>query len=322
MAVLESTLRALAAPRRLLPLLLVAAALALVQAGYSRDARAALVPLVMTLGFVVCAPASWRLWLAARPATPMRVALFAVGGVAVVGAAGWLLPRALALGPTFLSDAGSLIVATVLYLVGGWGLGRDIELEQELQHSQLQAMRTHLDPHFLYNTLNAIAEWCREDAAQAEEAIVRLAALLEGVFTGLGTRRWPLSRELRLVEDLVALHRVRDPGALALQTRVDGAVADLELPPLALLVLVENAVKHGPAAGHRGALTLEISVEPARLRLVLENPGPYRPGAGGRGLPMLRRQLAAAYGARAHLELSGVGERTRATLTLPGSRPN
>jgi hypothetical protein len=319
LVVWSSTLRALAAPRRLVPIVLVAAALTLVQLAYSDDARVGLVPVAMTLGFVLLGPASWRL----------HGALFVAGAALVVAGAGIALPRALDLGPTFLTDAGSLAVAAVLYLAGGWGLGRDIELERDLERSQLHALRAHLDPHFLYNTLNAIAEWCRQDPLQAEEAIVRLSAMLESVFTGLETRRWPLMRELAVVDDLVALHRVRDPGALSLVHRIEGPADDVELPPLVLLLLAENAVKHGAQKGHRGPLELTVTVEETVVRVVLENPGPYRAGAGnggggggGRGLVLLRRQLDAAYGpGRARVALTGEGARTRATLTLPRSRP-
>jgi hypothetical protein len=68
-------------------------------------------------------------------------------------------------------------------------------------------------------------------------------------------------------------------------------------------------------------VTLAVAIESAQLRITLENPGPYRPAGNGRGLRMLRRQLQAAYGARARLELVAAGVRTRATLTLPQSGP-
>jgi LytS/YehU family sensor histidine kinase len=224
-------------------------------------------------------------------------------------------------GPTFLTDPGSLLVALVLYLVGGWGLGRDIELERDLTHARLLAIRAQLDPHFLYNTLNAIAEWCREDPGQAETAILRLSAMLEGVFTGLETRAWPLPRELALAGDLVALHAVRDPGALSLESRIEGEADQVEVPPLVLLLLVENAVKHGARKGHRGPIAVQVTVEASRVRIHVENPGPYQPAAPGRGLAMLRRRLEAAYGSAATVELAAAGAGTRATLLLPRRSP-
>jgi two-component system, LytTR family, sensor histidine kinase AlgZ len=316
MAVVGSTLRALVAPRRLVPIALVGVVLVLVQASYSRDPRAVLVPVAMTVGFVLLAPATWRLWLAPAPDSLAGMLAFASLGAAVIALTGALLPLALALGPTFLTDDGSLLVALVLYLAGGWGLGRDIELEQDLANTRLLAVGRHLDPHFLYNTLNAIAEWCREDAVQAEAAILRLSTLLQAVFAGLETRRWPLARELALVEDFVALHRVRDPGARSLAMGTAGLVDELQVPPLVLLQLVENAVKHG----QRGTIELQVQAG-SDLLVTVENPGPYRPRAPGRGLAMLRRRLELAYGRDARLELADLGERTRATLHLPRRPP-
>lgn len=321
MAILESTLRALLAPRRLLPIGLVTAAMVAVQAQYSVARGATLVPLVMALGFLLVAPASWRALVAPAPGSLPRLAAYAAGGLAVVGAGGVLLPAALGIGRTFLTDSGSLLVALVLYLVGGWGLGRDVERELDLAHTHLLAVRSHLDPHFLYNTLNAIAEWCREDAVQAEAAILRLSSMLEAVFTGLETRAWPLHRELTLLEDLVALHRVRDPGALSLESRLSGDTGAVTVPPLLLLLLIENAIKHGARKGHRGPIQLEVAVEEDQVRVVVENPGPYAPSAPGRGLAMLGRRLELAYGRDAHLDLAAAGDRTRATLVLPGRHP-
>jgi hypothetical protein len=300
----------------------VVLALVAVQLYYSRDARAALVPVATAAAFVLAGPWSWRALVAEGRRPLAGAALYAAGGVLAVALGGAALPRLLGLGPTFLTDPGSLLVATVLYLVGGWGLGRDIGLELDLAHSRLQAMRTHLDPHFLYNTLNAIAEWCAEDPRVAEDATLRLAAMMRGLLEGLERRAWPLEREIELTEDLLELHRMRDPEAFTTSFEVDRAAADAPVPPLLLLSLAENAVKHGPRAGHRGQVTVRVSAAPRLLRIEIENPGPLSPAAGGgRGLALLRRRLALWDAGRARLELAGVGgERTRALIELPWRR--
>ena len=88
-----------------------------------------------------------------------------------------------------------MLVCLALFLVGGWGLARDIWFERRLaraeaqvvglareaERAQLMALRTHLDPHFLFNTLNAIAEWCRQDGETAERAVLQLSAMLRTV---------------------------------------------------------------------------------------------------------------------------------------------
>jgi two-component system sensor histidine kinase AlgZ len=317
MATFWSTLIALTAVRRSVPIALTVAALIAVQLHYG-DGRAALVPAGMSLGFVGLAPWAWRTLLASQ-ITPARVAGYVVLAILVVGAFGVGLPAALDIGPTFLTDSGSLSIAAMLFLVGGWGLGRDIELEQDLEHLRLKAVRAHLDPHFLYNTLNAIAEWCREDPAVAEEATTSLADILRSTLDALELRSWPIARELAMVDDLLALHRIRDPEAFTANVVIDPGVAALELPPLVLVGIVENAIKHGPRNGHRGPIAIAVTAIDGGVRCEVDNPGRFAPAAGhaGRGLQTLRARLALAYGRRARFTIATLDtDRTRAVLDL------
>jgi len=307
MASFTTTLNALAAPRRALPIAAMIAALVAVELAYG-DLRSALVPFGMALGFLALGPWTWRALLATR-VDIVRLAAYAGGGALVVAAFGVALPYALGLGTTFFTDPGSLAIAGVLYLVGGWGLGRDIELEQDLEHVRLKAIRAYFDPHFLYNTLNTIAEWCREDPVVAEDATIRLAAMLRATLEALEQRTWPIAREVALAEDLVELHRLRDPDAFTATFEVAG---DGEIAPLVLVTLVENALKHGPRAGHRGPIAIRVTPH----RLEVENPGGYTPTRGGRGIATLRSRLAIAYGDGARFSIGGT-DRTRAVLELP-----
>ncbi len=311
----STTLRALATPRRSLPILAVAISLVAVQIYYGPDARAAVVPGALSIAFVALAPWSWRV-LCATPNLAGAL-LYVAEAIAVVALLGVAVPHAIALGPTFLTDTGSLVVAVVLFLVGGWGLGRDIELELDLEHAQEKAIRAHLDPHFLFNTLNAIAEWCAEDPRVAEDATLRLAAMLRDILDGLEQRAWPLARELAVVRALLELHLVRDPEAFTFEL-AGAPAAPVDVPPLVLVSLVENAIKHGPRKGHRGAIVLRIEHAPA-LRVEVENPGSFAPaGNAGRGLAQLRKRLLLAYGARARFDIRAIdGDRTLATMTVP-----
>ncbi len=340
------TLRALTAPGRLSAMGLVAALLLIEQGRFSDDPRAPAVAAAMVLAFVLVGPASWRALSpgddagdgagggrgASKAGQLGRLAAYGAVGAGAIALTGVLLPRLLGMGSTFLTDAGSLPVATALFWVGGWGLGRDIErheglraarrraaeLAREAERAELLALRSQLDPHFLFNTLNAIAEWCREDGAVAERAILTLSSLLRTMLEGVKRPGWPLRDELRLASMLVELHAVRDPEATRLELEEGGDLEGVEVPPMVVLALVENALKHGPGKGHRGPWRLCLRAEGARLHIELENPGEYagdRPG--GRGLPGLRRRLALAYGPGATFSIEGGGGRTRARLSLP-----
>lgn len=329
MALIASTLQALLAPRRLVPIVLVSVPLVVAQHRYSpaRDPGAVVVGLVMCLVFALIAPWLWRV-TAARGW--LGLAVYGFVGVAVVAVLGLALPALFGVGRTFLTEDASLLVALALFLVGGWGLGRDIDLEASLDHeraraealareaerAQLLALRSHLDPHFLFNTLNAIAEWCRTDGEVAERAVLRLSAMLRTILDGVRLPAWPLRRELDLCRDLFALHAVRDPGRF--DCGVDGDPGDVLVPPLLLLPLAENAIKHGPAAGHRGPVRIHLSSGTSGLEIVIDNPGPFTgPRPGGEGLHMARRRLDLAYDGRAGLVIGPADHGTRAVVTIP-----
>jgi LytS/YehU family sensor histidine kinase len=295
----------------------------------------------MCLLFVGVAPLSWRVLFPDgfdRKGGAVRLLLYAIIGAGVVLTVGVAIPKLTGMGLTFLTDRYSLAVSGALFLVGGWGLGRDIGMEASLQKerrraaalareaelSQLLALRSHLDPHFLFNTLNAIAEWCRQDPEIAERAVLQLSDMLRGILAGVKSPSWPIHKELELMRTLFSLHQLRDPDLFTLDAQVDEKSLETHVPPMLLLPLAENAVKHGPSAGHRGTIRLTVRPEAgSRVRVEVENPGAYTgPRAGSDGLPTLMKRLELAYGGRARFDISGDASRTCAWLEVPEDYPS
>ncbi len=330
-SIVRATWKALLHPRRLLPILVVSTPLVVAQARWSLDPLGLPIGVLMCLSFIFVAPVSYRVLFPDGldlSHGAVRLVLYALVGAGVVLSIGAGVPKVLGVGYTFLTERTSLLVITALFLVGGWGLGRDIGYEQrvhrlqlEAERAQLLALKAHLDPHFLFNTLNAIAEWCRIDGEVAEAAVLRLSGMLRAVLEGVKAPTWSLSRELDVVDELFALHLLRDKSLFTLTKSVPASLPPVVLPPMSLVSLAENAMKHGPGAGHRGEVTLSVTTEGDEVVIALENPGPYRgPREGSEGLPTLRRQLELTWGRRASLHVEAAGpERTRATLRLPRS---
>ena len=306
---------------------------------YSRDGFGGPLGAAMCLTFVLVAPLSWRVLfpegIDLRHGA-IRLFLYAAIGAGVVLVLGNVIPNELHMLPTLFTARSSLPVCCALFLVGGWGLGRDIGLEaslvrerrrgdalaREAEHAQLLAIRSHLDPHFLFNTLNAIAEWCREDGEVAERAVLQLSEILRAVLAGVRAPSWSLASELGLVRDLFALHLLRDPNLFTLAWDAPAPLPGVPVLPMILLPLAENAIKHGPASGHRGVVRFTARVEGARLRVTLENPGPYAgPRKGSEGLPTVERRLHLAYGGAASIRIAGDGDRTRVEVDLPCEGP-
>lgn len=336
--VFAGTVAGLAAPRRLFPIAVVVVPLLALQRSYSFDAMALPVGMLMCAAFLLAAPTLWRYFFPLHRVRASRLvgaSAYGAAGVGLMFGLGDGLPELLGMGSTLLTTFPGLLVSVALFWVGGWGLARDIDLEQHLrasqaraaalereaEHAQLLALRSHFDPHFLFNTLNAIAEWCREDGLVAERAIVALSSMIHTIMTAIRTTRWPLAKELELVDTLFRMYLIRDPELFAYARDVQAGAWGSELPPMILLPIAENAMKHGPGAGHRGGVALSVRADATALVIDLVNPGAFRgPRDGGSGLPMVEKRLLLAYGGRASLAIGADGDdrdRTRVTVRVP-----
>ena len=344
-SIVRRTWRALLLPRRLFPVLLVSGALVAAQitydVSYGSDPLAAPLAVLLCAVFVLVAPVSWR---ALFPRGfdlshgGLRLALYAAVGTASVLVVSAVIPKLLDMGPTLMTARASMLVSLALFLVGGWGLARDIDHDDHLaeafalaaerglaaERAELLALRAHLDPHFLFNTLGAIAEWCRQDGEVAERAVLELSAMLRTILAGVRAPSWPLKDELALIETLFSLYQLRDPVLYRLERRVPDPLPALELPPMLLLPLAENAVKHGPGSGHTGpvVLSVEQDADGRRIRIFITNPGTFSgPRPGGEGLHMVERRLALAYEGQAQLSIETRGSDTVAEVSLPLAPP-
>jgi two-component system, LytTR family, sensor histidine kinase AlgZ len=337
-SIVRSTLRALLEPRRLVPVLVVCVPLVILQGRTSRDPRAAALGAFFCLAFLVFAPVFWRILFPEGLELghgAARLLLYAAGGVGVVLVVGVVIPEVLGMLPTLMTVRSGLLVSAALFVVGGWGLGRDIGMEASLrkerrraeqlaraaEHAQLVAIRSHLDPHFLFNTLNAIAEWCREDGEVAERAVLQLSAILRAILAGVKQPAWPLAKEVQLVRDLLALYPLRDPSLVQVEWDLPSPLPDIDVLPMILLPLAENAVKHGPSAGHRGVIRIAIA-DGDPLVVSIENPGPYGgPRPGSEGLPTVESRIRLGYDGGARLRIGAEGGRTRVAIELPRVGP-
>jgi two-component system, LytTR family, sensor histidine kinase AlgZ len=337
------TLRGLIAPKRLVPILLVAFPVIMLQKRLSDTPDSVPLAIAMCLAFVLLAPAAFRALLpttGAAPAPERRIGgavAYAALGLVVVGVVGIVVPRVFAIAPTILTTPSSLAVCVALFWVGGWGLARDIDMELHMQretrradamqsaakHAELLALQQHFDPHFLFNTLNALAEWCREDPSVAERGILELSSVLRTVMGAIRKPMWSLEEELQLALHVFALHLLRDPERFFVRFECDPAFNRLQVPPMLLLPLAENAMKHGPEAGHRGEVALLVgrtgAAEHEGCLVYLSNPGSYLGRRRqGEGIAHVEERLKLAYGQKASLEITTErSERTAARVHLP-----
>ncbi|MGH7470584.1 MAG: sensor histidine kinase, partial [Longimicrobiales bacterium] len=176
-------------------------------------------------------------------------------------------------------------------------------LEGQLARARLQALNAQIRPHFLFNTLHTIGQLWRSGRSDDADAVLdHLGSLFHKVQSSTSQMEVPLSEELELVREYLAIEEARFRDRLRTTVHAEPQTLDCLVPPLILQPLVENAVRHGiSAVSTAGALQVSAAVEGALLRLTVRDDGPgigagqTRPGS-GTGLRNTRERLASLYG--------------------------
>ncbi|HYW32882.1 MAG TPA: histidine kinase, partial [Gemmatimonas sp.] len=119
------------------------------------------------------------------------------------------------------------------------------ELEQKLARTQLDALRMQLNPHFLFNALNSVAELMEMDVREAQRTLTRVSDLLRLSLRSAASAVIPLWQEIELVELYLQIARVRYGHGLDVDIDVESSAVDIDVPSFLLQPLVENALKHG-----------------------------------------------------------------------------
>lgn len=196
------------------------------------------------------------------------------------------------------------------------------ELQARLAQAQLDAIAAQLNPHFLFNALNSIAELVHLDAERADRMLVALSALLRRSLD-TSRRQWVgLREELELLGQYLDIEKVRLGERMQVQWRVTEECLDEAVPPLLLQPLVENAIVHAIARRVRpGSVRIGAAIVSGALRLEVEDDGaeglPDIEGH-GIGLAHTRARLEALYGGDASLAVEPTqAGGTRVVLHLP-----
>jgi sensor histidine kinase YesM len=249
-------------------------------------------------------------------------------------------PRALS-----LAAAGMLLglaVATGVYTHARMRLEveesriREAVLRETALRAQLKALQAQINPHFLFNALNALAELTHDDPDRAEELIEDLSFLLRYSLRSSAVATVPLAQELEAVDRYLRIERARLGSRLIVEQSIDSGVGKTHVPGLILQPIVENAVQHAVAVRPEGGrVSIEVKHEGNRLRIVVDDDGPGLPadvrkqlggfaavaalagvdravdtgtaGAGG-GLGNVQKRLALSYRGAASLSFLGSPE--------------
>jgi two-component system, LytTR family, sensor kinase len=196
-------------------------------------------------------------------------------------------------------------------------------LEARLAETRLQLLGMQLQPHFLFNTLNTIAEMVHEDPDTADTMIAGLSDLLRRTLDLGSIQEIPLSEEIDLVSRYLDIQKARFGSRLRVQLSIDDRALDRLVPALLLQPIVENAIRHGLAARvDAGRIDIEARIAGDVLVIAVTDDGAEhtQPVAGPErvGLGNTRARLEALYGAAGRLELTRAeGRGARVTVHIP-----
>ncbi len=192
--------------------------------------------------------------------------------------------------------------------------------ERLLARAELRALEAQLNPHFLFNTLNAISALGYRDPEKADAALTQLSDLLRGTLKER-PQFVPLRSEIGFVKDYLEIHQLLMPGQMDVRFGIEASVWDAAVPAMILQPLVENAIAHGIAKLPKGGLlSLSAAREGQTLVLCVANPLPPAQGASsgaGIGLANVRERLRVLYGESWRLSLARSGHDCVARIEIP-----
>jgi LytS/YehU family sensor histidine kinase len=184
------------------------------------------------------------------------------------------------------------------------------ELERKALDARLRLLQAQVEPHFLFNTLANVQELVDAGSPQASSVLKSLIAYLRAAVSRMHEPATTLGQELQLVRAYLELMQMRMPDRLQFALQIDEVATGLRCPPMTLLTLVENAVRHGIDPSEEGGrIDIDVRLRDARCYVRVRDTGvglqPASRGL-GTGLSTLRERLQLTFGNDAHLHLSEV----------------
>lgn len=194
----------------------------------------------------------------------------------------WSIVSLLAVGAVlqlFFRNAIALAILLAAVLLHVYLAGKNLQLFHLVQEKNLrlqnELLLSEIQPHFMYNTLAAIADLCDSDAPKAKQTILLLSRYLQSIVRSLNSGQTvPFAEELTRVQRYLELSQIRFEDDLRVEYQIE--CSEFSLPPMCLQPLVENAVRHGVRRnpGGRGTVTLRTAETPDCWRITVSDDGP------------------------------------------------
>lgn len=202
--------------------------------------------------------------------------------------------------------------STVIKIISDWQRHqRDRkDLETQRMQSEIKFLKSQINPHFLFNTLNSLYALTLKKSDKAPEIVIKLSEMMRYMLYESNERRVPLQKEVNYIENYLALESLRQGGQSDIQFKVEGQLTDQTIAPLLFIPFLENSFKHG--INHQisdGYVHVMMKVLGNKLLLRIENskpaqaPPPMENRTGGIGLANVQRRLNLLYPGQYKLDI-------------------
>lgn len=210
-----------------------------------------------------------------------------------------------------LAAVALLHLAAALVIRGFVGWYTDLKLKEELtrrtRDMEMALVRSKVDPHFLFNTLNNIDALISKDPRAASDYLNRLSEILRFVLYETRADTIPLAAELAYIEKYIALERIRTSHPGFVRCDVSGSADGLMIAPMVLIPIIENAFKHTDDRLNDSAIQIAIAIEGRELRFQCRNAVRERPAStpadSGLGNDLIQQRLSLLYPERHTIEI-------------------
>lgn len=189
-----------------------------------------------------------------------------------------------------------------------WFLNEKVRknLESEKLIAELAFLRSQINPHFLFNSLNNIYSLAYQKSDKAPEAIMKLSEIMRYMLQESNEPRVKLAREIRYLQNYIELQKLRFKGPAYIELSIDGEYSEEMIAPLILISFVENAFKHGTASDPENPIKINIHIHQNKLHFDIWNKKTLlnKDESSGIGLSNVKRRLDLLYTDKYHLEIS------------------
>ncbi len=204
-------------------------------------------------------------------------------------------------------------VSTVLQIVTDWfqQLREKQELETQTMQSELRFLKSQINPHFLFNTLNNLYALTLKKSDKAPEIVIKLSEMMRYMLYECNEKQVPLKKEVNYLKNYLDLERLRQHDNISINFHVEGHIGDQQIAPLLLIPFLENSFKHGLNTQLKeGFVDIVLLIEDKSVDFQIENSkgqtiaSPDNRPSGGIGLVNVRRRLNLLYPDRYELRVS------------------